>query len=77
MRYLIRNLITDEVFCFKDLEEATQKAIAENHKNKEHPSFYLYDLFKVCEDGRLIPSARLHRDFGKEELFWKPISTLE
>ena len=68
--YLIRNRLTDEIFVLDSTQSALKKAIKENRKDKEHPSF---DLLKVPNKtgSKCKVLAQLVRDFGKEELYWK------
>ena len=68
--YLIRNCLTNEVFVFDSTQSALKKAIEENHKNEEHPSF---DLLKVPNKtgSKCKVFAQLVRDFGQDQLYWK------
>ena len=65
---VILNKMTDEMFICKNSDDALKKAIAENLKDEEHPSFYLYDI-NVKNKCKLI--AKLHRDFGDDNLYWR------
>jgi hypothetical protein len=68
--FLIRNRLTDEIFVFDTTQSALKKAIEENKKDEDHPSFHLYKVpntsGKKC---KLL--AELVRDFGQEQLYWK------
>jgi len=68
--YLIRNRLTNEIFFFDSTQSALKKAIEENQKDEEHPSF---DLLKVPNKAgsKCKVLAQLVRDFGEEKLYWK------
>jgi hypothetical protein len=66
--YIIRNLITGELYSFDKLDSATEQATKCNKVDSEHPSF---SLFKTGKNRKCIYLGRLYREFGKEELFFK------
>lgn len=65
MRWIIINLLNDQVFVFKTFEEATKRALEENAKSEHHPSFLLFKSMKDDFDGEAMMVGRLWRAFGQ------------
>ena len=74
---LIRNRLTEELFLLTDVNSALEEAVKINESSDEHPSFYLYAPEKTSETTQKCQLiAELHRDFGKDDLYWRPINNM-
>lgn len=67
VRWIIRNLKTDEIFCFATHAAATDYAIQQNRADEDNPAFHLFEIGEGCSAQY---RGRLWRDFGDDELYW-------
>ena len=60
--WIIRNQMTDEVYCYFSREEATDAALKKNKANGDHPSFDLWHF----NGKRTKYMGYLYRKFGED-----------